>query len=245
MSKRLIQHDRSVIVAADVDATSAARRLAGATKAVPLISGFKVGMELGLNGLSGIVRILRDQHLDSVIIYDHQKAGNDIPDMGAKFARKLKECNVDAAILFPFAGPKTQRAWTEACLGEGLHVLVGGVMTHPEFLVSEGGYISDDAPESIFDLACEQGVRDFVVPGNKIDWVKRLRSLLEKKLGAGNFDLYAPGFVTQGGDISECGAAAGPRFHAIVGSAIYGKEKYATHDEMRKAAVQATSKLVA
>ena len=51
MSKRLIQHDRSVIVAADVDATSAARRLAGATKAVPLISGFKVGIELGLNGL--------------------------------------------------------------------------------------------------------------------------------------------------------------------------------------------------
>lgn len=241
--KRLIQADRSVIIAADVDSVSVARRLATATRRVPLISGFKVGIELGLNGLADVVTILREQHLDPVIIYDHQKAGNDIPEMGAKFARKLKECGVDAAILFPFAGPKTQREWTKSCLGEGLHLLVGGVMTHDEFLISEGGYISDSAPEHIFDLACEQGVHDFVVPGTKIDWVKRLRAQLEKNLGAGKFDLYAPGFVTQGGDISECGAAAGPRFHPIVGSAIYGKDQYATNEQMRAAATQSTSKL--
>lgn len=141
----------------------------------------------------------------------------------------------DAVILFPFAGPATQFAWTKACQDAGLRVLIGGVMTHPQFLVSEGGYIADEAPERIFRAACRQGVTDFVVPGSKLKWVKDLRALLVERLGENGFTLYAPGFITQGGDISECGKAAGERFHPIVGSAIYGQK---TQAAMREAALQ-------
>lgn len=240
--EKFIEDDRSIIVAADVPNTAALVRLARATTGISKIKGFKFGIELGLDGLKQEISILRSisGHENIKIIYDHQKAGNDIPEMGEKFARKLKSAGVDVAILFPFAGPTTQRAWTEACFEEGLQVMVGGVMTHPEFLKSEGGYIDDDTPERIFELACELGVHHFVVPGNKLFWVKKLRKILIDKLGEDEFTLSAPGFITQGGEVSECGELAGKMFYPIVGRGIYAKK---TPEEMHAAAVEITRNL--
>ncbi len=233
--QRIIPYDRSIVVAADVSSPAAAAFLAGALKGVNRIGGFKVGLELGLAGLKQTVDAIRNVDPNAAVIYDHQKAGNDIPEMGAKFAKQVKMAGCDAAILFPFAGPETQERWTKDCQDAGLGIIVGGVMTHPKFLVSEGGYIADDAPERIVRLACALGVRDFVVPGTKIAWVEKLHGILVEELGIANFVLYAPGFITQGGDISECGRAAGAYFHPIVGRDIYGK---ATAAEMREAAVR-------
>jgi len=235
----IIPAKKSIIVAADVEEFGDLIRLALAVKDVNGIGGFKVGFSLGIDGLTGIVKEVKAilGH-DFPVIYDHQKAGNDIPAMGSVFARKLKNAGVKAAILFPFTGPATQEAWTKSCFDEGLEVLTGGIMTHQNFLVSEGGYISDEAPERIYRLACKLGVRHFVVPGNKINWVKKIYAILVEELGEGNFTLYAPGFITQEGDISECGQAAGPSWHAIVGSAIYGKMK--NPDEMKQMAITVT-----
>ena len=236
--KKLIPYSRSVIVAADVPDIHTCIEIAKAVKDVPRIKAIKVGFLAGLKGLPLVVEQFRNiLGEDMVIIYDHQKAANDIPEMGPKFARELKNMHVDAAILFPFAGPKTQRVWTASCHDAGLHVIVGAVMTHDEFLQSEGGYIANDAPWQIITNAFRQGVRDFVVPGTKIEWVTKIRDWL----GNNNYTLYAPGFITQGGDITECGKAAGPNFHAIVGGAIYEKK---THEDMRAAAIEITSKLV-
>ena len=76
----------------------------------------------------------------------------------------------------------------------------------------------------MFAKAAELGVRDFVVPGNKPEAVETYRSFFDTELGKGEFTLWAPGFVTQGGDVSETGAVAGPNFNAIVGSGIYAAE---------------------
>jgi len=157
---------------------------------------------------------------------------------GKGFAEDLKKAGVSAVILFPFAGPETQTVWTKACFEAGLQVLTGGIMTHPKFLVSEGGYIADEAPERIFRLACELGVNHFVVPGNKLDWVRKLRNVLIEVLGEGNYALLAPGFIAQNGDISECGAVAGDNWHAIVGSGIYKAEN------IREAATMITKQIV-
>jgi orotidine-5'-phosphate decarboxylase len=48
---------------------------------------------------------------------------------------------------------------------------------------------------------------------------------------------FAPGFVAQGGEITEAAKAAGKFWHAIVGRAIYEAE------DIRKAAEEMTSKL--
>ena len=115
-------------------------------------------------------------------------------------------------------------------------------MTHPNFLVSEGGYISDEAPEKIIKLALELGVTDLIAPGNKVPWVEKIRQWAEEVLGEGNFTISAPGFIKQKGIISDCAKVAGPRWHTIVGSAIYTKK---TIEEMQKSAMDLASDISA
>lgn len=235
---KIIQRKKSIVFAADVPGFQELINSAHALKGIEGIGGIKIGFTLAMQGLAEAVDIIRGNlGLKFPIIYDHQKAGNDIPDMGRQFVRSLKRAGVDAAILFPFTGPVTQEAWTKACFDEGLQVLTGGIMTHQKFLLSEGGYIADEAVRRIYKLACDLGVRDFVVPGNKVKWVKLIKEMLTEELGEGKFVLYAPGFITQTGIISECGQVAGDEWHAIVGSAIYGKS---TTEEQRQAAFDLT-----
>lgn len=235
--KLLIPLKRSIVPACDVSDLETFEKLVKETGDVKGIGGFKVGIELAIPyGLTEVVKRAKE-HTDLPVIYDHQKAGNDIPEMGSKFASAARKSGVEAVILFPFTSPITLAEWIKACKGEGLHVLVGGHMTHKGFLESEGGFIADSAPERIYSLAAGLGVRDFVVPGNKVDFVEKYKGVLEDILGKDQFTLYAPGFVTQGGDISETGKVAGENFHAIVGSGIYKASN------MREAAIQLASKL--
>jgi len=222
--KRIIKQQKSVIPACDVSTLEKLEELAEATAGVSGIGAYKVGLELVIPfGLGRVAEVIR-KHSQLPIIYDHQKGGTDIPDLGPKFAKAVKSAGVDAVILFPFGGGATEEKWIESCREEGLAILVGGHMTQAKFLESEGGFIADSGPETIYRLAAGRGVTDFVVPGNKTDYVLKYRQLLEEVLGADNFILYAPGFISQGGDISETGKVAGANWHAIVGSALYKKE---------------------
>lgn len=247
--EQLISIERSVIPACDVSTLEKLEEVVRGTAEVHGIGAYKVGLELVLPfGLRRVVEVVR-QLTDLPVIYDHQKGGTDIPELGPKFAKQVAVCGANAAILFPFGGAATQREWTKACQGEGLIVLIGGHMTQKEFLASEGGYIVDginDGPRRIYELAAELGVRDFVVPGNKPDLVRGYRVLLgstfHDTIGKESFVLYAPGFISQGGDISETGKVAGKRWHAIVGSALY---KQLDVVSIRAVAEQLTSQLTA
>ena len=96
-------------------------------------------------------------------------------------------------------------------------------MTHEKYLESEGGFISDKAPDAICRLAMELGVRNFVLPGTKTNIVHRFASgLLEKIKPA---DVMMPGIGAQGGAIDKAFTAAfGHNTYAIIGSAIYSAE---------------------
>lgn len=240
---RLIAADRSIVVAADVGIDDL-HTLAGDLSDAPGIGAFKVGFTAGLDdeGLFGVVSTIRAWSENIPIIYDHQKAGTDILDTGESFARVVKRAGCDAAILFPLAGPETQSAWTKACQDEGLRVIVGGMMTHPRFLASEGGYISDDAPMRIYERAYDDGVRDFVVPGTveRLPHMRRICIFLRGLAREEEIDFYSPGLITQGGSISECGKIAGKRFHSIVGRAITSLD---TREARREAVRLYTSQL--
>jgi len=187
------------------------------------------------NGLSRIVEIT-EKHTDKPIIYDHQKAGTDIPDMGEKFAKVCKNAGVDAIILFPQSGPETEKVWIEAAKEEDLGIIVGGLMTHPKYVRSEGGYLADEAVMRMYLNGADLGVTDFVVPGNKPDDIKRIKETLEERGISPTF--YAPGFVAQGGEISDAAKVAGKNWHAIVGRGIYESEN------IRQAALEYTSNLI-
>jgi len=211
------------------------KRIVEGTCNVDKIGGYKIGLVLALgNGLPKVVKTIRE-FTDLPIIYDHQKAGTDIPALGQKFADTCKNAGVDVVILFPQSGPATQEAWVKACNDIGLGVLVGGEMTHPKYKKSEGGFIDDNALDEIYLNAAGLDVTSFVVPGNRIDRIIHYKSILEPKVK--DLTFFAPGFVAQGGEITEAAKAAGKSWHAIVGRGIYRSE------DVRKAAEELTSKL--
>lgn len=238
----LISVKTSIIVACDVSSLTHLGRIADGTAHMPGIGGYKIGLELDIGfGLATPIRVIRERNERAMVIYDRQKAGNDIPAMGKKFADAVKASGADAVILFPFAGPATAVAWIRSCQDVGLGVLVGSHMTHEEFVEEEGGFIPLKQLERVYDIAVDEGITDFVVPGNHKDLVQKYRDRIRTRMGSDNFVLYAPGFITQGGSISETGAVAGDRWHAIVGSAIYDQaHPRAIHEAARRLTAEIT-----
>lgn len=192
--------DVRLIPALDCKDPEDAVRVAGAVGDLDFVYGFKVGFSLGLaHGLPHIVSRLR-AHTDKPIIYDHQKAATDIPATGKLFAETVAAAGVDEAILFPQAGPRTLVAWIEALSTARVKIIVGGVMTHPAYLVSEGGFIADEAVTRMYGIAIENGVSRFVVPLTK---PAVTRQLYREAGMTDEHRFYSPGLGSQGGDPAQ------------------------------------------
>jgi len=235
LEQKIIGRDRSVIPACDVETLEQFEELVRQTADVEGIGGYKIGFELGSGfGIPAVVAAAR-KYTNKPIIYDHQKAGTDIPDTGKNYAKLMKRSGVDAIILFPQAGPETERAWIYHALDKGLKVIVGGRMTHPAYSVSEGGFITDEGALEMYRIAARAGVNNFVVPGNKPEVIKQVRDLVEAEGVSPVF--YAPGFIAQGGKIADAAGVAGDRFHGIVGRGVYQAK------DMHAAAIEHTSQL--
>lgn len=215
--QQIIKLQKSIIPSCDVSDLTKLKNLIKETCSVEGIGAYKIGLELCIPyGICQIVDVIRKQ-TDLPIIYDHQKAATDIPELGEKFAKAVK--GVDAVILFPFTGPETEIAWIKACKKEKLGVIVGGEMTHKGFLESEGGFISEKEALKIYEIAAKEKINDFVVPGNKLEKIKLYKAFLEARGIKPIF--YFPGLIAQGGNITESAKAAGNYWHAIVGRALY------------------------
>jgi len=210
--------DRALIVVADVITLKELRKIVRDTRNIPGCGGYKIGFSLCLtNGIRKVVKAIKEL-TDLPIIFDFQKAGNDIPLLAKLFADTVDIPGIDSVILFPFASALTQEKWTEELIKRGMTVIVGGHMTQDKFLESEGGYIADDSPVKIYTLAAKQGVRNFVMPGNKLEYVNKYIKLLDEIIGVGNYTVWSPGFINQHGVLTEFVKVAGQKFRIILGS---------------------------
>src|SRR5205085_2473064 len=117
--------DRGIILAADVDDLDKLRGLLDQISGIPEMAAIKLGFSLGLRfGLPNVVKTVREISTLPVI-YDHQKAGTDIPQMGAPFAALCREAGIDGVIFFPQAGPKTLEGFVSSAIAEKLVPIVG------------------------------------------------------------------------------------------------------------------------
>lgn len=193
---------RKVIPALDVTDLKQLKNLIKSIAELDFVYGYKIGFSLGLSlGLPRVVKEIKSIS-DKPVIYDHQKAATDIPDTGKLFAKVMKQSGVDEVILFPQAGPATLEGWVKSVQDQKLKVIVGGIMTHPRFVVSEGGFIRDEAVVEMYRKSYKMGVKDFVVPLTKPDETKNLYK--DAKLNE-NCIFYSPGFGKQGGDALKFG----------------------------------------
>lgn len=208
-----------IIVALDADSVDACKRSIDLTTGIEGVVGYKLGMTTALRlGLAESVRQLR-AHTDLPLLYDHQKAGPDVFDMAAKFSAICAEAKVDGLILFPVAGPRAVAGFVGEALKRGILPLVGGDLPFPDYNVSGGGYVADDALERIIDEAIKAGADHFVVPGNttaKLEYhAKRLKSR--------NPVFIVPGIGPLGGKLADLvPAAQGCSVYGVVGRAVYG-----------------------
>lgn len=237
---RIIKRDRSIIPACDVDLEHFEKIMAE-TADIEEIGAYKIPATSGRKGWENWIKTAK-KYTDKPLIYDHQKAGTDIPDTGEIFMREAREAGFDAVILVPQAGPATEKSWIEAAQQQGLGVIVGGLMTHPNYKKSESGYIDDDAVQEMYDLAFKLGVVNFVVPGNKPEAIQGIIfSLKQCSIGKdlhNAVSFYAPGFVAQGGRISDAvKVITGYCWHAIIGRGIYEAE------DIRAAALEYVSQI--
>ena len=221
----LIDSERSIIPALDVRTLNQLATVVSVCSTFKQVYAYKVGFSLALRySLPVVVSAIKRLDNGAKVIYDYQKAGTDIPDVAGEFAAVMKESGVDAAIIFPQAGPVTQEAFIKALQDAHVHVICGGEMTHKGYLVSDGGYIADDAPEKMYRIAAKLGIRDFVVPGNKVDRIKLYQGVFKNE-GVNDVVLYSPGFINQDGKLSDATKVGGKRWHAIVGRAVYNPRK--------------------
>lgn len=211
--------DGGVIPALDVDSVDALRRLVEATTDIDGIVAYKLGMAGALRlGLSGAVRAIREI-TDLPIIYDHQKAGPDIPDMARRFSAICREAGVTSLILFPLAGQRAVREFVSQAREAGLIPIVGGALPFREYYASGGGYVADDALERILASAVVHGATDFVLPAHNPTLVRLHAKVLRDQVDRPG--LLLPGIGALGGSIPEAfAAAAGCRRYAVVGRAI-------------------------
>ena len=210
---------RGIVCACDLDDVDAVSRLVERIDGVEGVVGYKLGSLLTLRqGLAGVVGAFR-KVTQKLLLYDHQKAGLDIPSMGREFVGVCREAGIDALILFPLGGPSAVDAFVGETLQAGLRPVVGGALPVPDYLIRGGGYVSPSALARITDRAYALGARDFIVPATDLPTIQRQARQLTVR-GGGR--LFLPGVGPLGGEIAKAFAAARQlSTYAIVGRAIY------------------------
>jgi len=220
----LFDTDHGVIVACDVSTLGDFVELVERTNHIEGIVGYKVGAMLGLTyGLPTLVKTVKE-HCSLPVVYDHQKAGTDIPFMATNFARVCNAAGISSFIIFPQAGPQSEKAFISAVIDADMVPMIGGEMTHPAYLERENGFICNDAPLEMYRIGAEHDVEYFIVPGNREKSLHHYHAFLSDMMGKPRFCM--PGIGRQGGSITTAfNALKGASAYAIVGSTIYKSDK--------------------
>lgn len=210
-----------IMPALDVESLDTAKSLIEATTDVEGVVAYKLGLTLTLSlGLQKAVSELRSC-TKLPILYDHQKAGPDVPDMAGKFATVCKESGVDGLILFPLAGPRAVDRFVGEAINNGLLPVVGGDLPLEDYNARGGGYVVNNSLDLIFDRSIAAGATHFIVPGNNAKKVRHHAKRLPERVS--NPSIFIPGIGPLGGTIKDSFTVAkGCNAYAVIGRAIYG-----------------------
>ena len=160
----LVPNDHGIVVALDVPTPERVRDLVEATADVDGVVGYKLGPTMALTlGLAAALELIAAR-TDLPVIYDHQKAGLDIPANADGFATVLADHGVRAAIVFPLAGPTAAREYPAALRRQGVVPLVGGVLSVDDYVQSAGGWVADSALFDIAEAAASLGESHLIAP---------------------------------------------------------------------------------
>ncbi len=209
-----------IVPALDIESHERLELVVKATTGVEGVAGYKLGLTSVMRfGIKEATKRLRDL-TDLPIIYDHQKAGPDMPDMAKKYTAICADAGVDGLILFPVAGPTAVDGFVGEAIKANLFPVVGGEIPVPDYGVSGGGYMLDDALDRILARAAAKGADHFVLPAHDPAKIRRWSAWIAKNVK--NPMVFLTGFGSLGGTIEDAFGASQEiaRRFAIVGRLI-------------------------
>jgi len=218
-------HGLGIVPALDVDSADQLDRVVRETCRLEGVAGYKIGLTSVLRaGLSASVLRLREM-TDLPLLYDHQKAGPDMPDMATKFTALCKEAGVDGLILFPVAGPTAVDRFVGEAIKADLIPVVGGEIPVADYTIAGGGYMKGDTLSLIMKRAAKEGANHFVLPARDDAKIAQWTQWIAESVPGSS--VFLTGFGALGGSIKEAFAAASPcpNAFAIVGRLITESKK--------------------
>lgn len=227
----IINFNRSIVPACDVNFTTYTNMLVELGDLSEL-GALKIGPELGLKYTLHKVVEETKKYSNAPLIYDHQAGGCDIPKIGKRISRIVRDAGFDAIIFKP---KKNNLESLKEHIGDaqktGLKVMVVGRMTHEKTFISK-----EDFRQSmeIYETSFEKGVYNFGVPSNDPQFLRTLNKTYSGK----NVSWFPIGIGSQGGKVEEMVKIFGDSpIHPIVGEEIYGDQ------DVRQAAMDLIIKL--
>lgn len=216
--KKIIEQDRRVVVACDVDLIPEGHKIFSETSGLEEAGGYKIPMTSGEERWRDWTTIGRKFARNKALIYDPQKGGIDSPGNARFILSRIRRAGFDATIFHPDPEERENlKVWIETAREIGLGIIVGGYKSYVKTLGSE-------AKDQIYRDAIEFGIHEFIVPSTQPELCYRIRRIVEGA-GVSEPDFYAVGLISQGGKIEDMlEIFKGHRLQGIFGGSIYGAE---------------------
>lgn len=206
-----------VILAIDVSGMDGIKMLVEVGEELEGVVGYKPGALslLCSNGLPSLSKEMR-KITGKPLIMDWQKLVPDYPmeeptrealiESAKGFSNILKRAKIQGAVIYPSLtafDPLPQTVYTERIAEKGVEPFVVGRFTSDGGLIKEGGVLPDNTPELIYEQAAKEGVKYFIMPGNRPEEVGGFMELVLKNMPVPEPEIGMPGHGLQGGTIKE------------------------------------------
>lgn len=207
--------EKGIIVSLDMMSLTHAEDIVRDVMYMPEVSGFKVGSILGLSyGLHTVMnRLFPDlyqvKELRHKLIFDYQKAGNDISAIADNIMSVVALAHFSHAIIFPFTSSTIGRNWINAATKHNLTPIVGHRLTEKSTCIHH-----------MLAEAWDNMVRDFVISGTDLvsqDLDMNFLYNTEKE----HVNVFVPGIGAQGGSLKNVLNKPFGGVYPIIGRSIY------------------------
>lgn len=173
-----------IIIDINYPEKSKAEDILSITKDLDYVVGYRLGASPVIrNGLKDIAAMIKSQ-VSKPLIYDHQKFGNDLPEIcSGDILDDIKDSGVDGIVVLPLSGREVLKSIVNKCNEINLLPIVCGDLSYSGYFSSEGGYIESEIQQKIYLDAASLGVSHLIMSCNHLERIKIFCHQLDSIVG--------------------------------------------------------------
>lgn len=200
------------------------------TKNLDFVVGYRLDsgpvLKHGLGEIAGLIK----EKTTKPIIYDHQKFGNDTPEICSRgILEQIKDSGVDGIVIFPLSGKESLELIVNKCSQMNLLPIVCGDVSHSGYFSSKGRYTEYDTQQRIYLDAVSLGVSHLIMSSNSVERIKLYCHKLEAIVGQLKIFFTAISSVENKDLLDVCSQLKQNKVYAIFDIKFNSPEEY-RHD---------------